>query len=156
MQAEVELLENSDTWTFVDRPRDKNVLPGKWVYRVKYSADGQVDKYKARYVAKGLAQVKRLDFFQMYAPTCKPKSFRTLLAVATQKDLHLKQMDVKSAYLRSAIEEIYLEQPQVFVTPGQNGGTLVCKLNKSIYGLKQAVKNWYEALANLCISSGFH
>ena len=157
MQAEVESLENNDTWTFVDRPKDKNVLPGKWVYRVKYGADGQVDKYKARYVAKGYAQVEGIDFFETYAPTCKPETFRTLLAVAAQKDLHLGQMDVKSAYLHSAIEEeIYLEQPQGFVKRGQNGETLVCKLNKSIYGLKQAAKNWYEALANLLISSGFH
>ena len=157
MQAEVESLENNDTWTFVDRQKDKNVLPGKWVYRVKYGADGQVDKYKTRYVAKGYAQVEGIDFFETYAPTCKPETFRTLLAVAAQKDLHLGQMDVKSAYLHSAIEEeIYLEQPQGFVKRGQNGETLVCKLNKSIYGLKQAAKNWYEALANLLISSGFH
>ena len=157
MQAEVESLENNDTWTFVDRPKNKNVLPGKWVYRVKYGADGQVDKYKARYVAKGYAQVEGIDFFETYAPTCKPETFRTLLAVAAQKDLHLGQMDVKSAYLHSAIEEeIYLEQPQGFVKRGQNGETLVCKLNKSIYGLKQAAKNWYEALKNLLISSGFH
>ena len=156
MQAEVESLENNNTWTFVDRPKDKNVLPGKWVYRVKYGADGQVDKYKARYVAKGFAQVEGLDFFETYAPTCKPETFRTLLAVAAQKDLHLGQMDVKSAYLHSAIEEeIYLEQPPGFVKRGENGETLVCKSNKSIYGLKQAAKNWYEALANHLISSGF-
>ena len=61
MQAEVESLQNNDTWTFVDRPKDKNVLPGKWVYRVKYGPDGQVDKYKARYVAKGFAQVEGLE-----------------------------------------------------------------------------------------------
>ena len=156
MQAEVESLENNNTWTLVDRPKDKNVLPGKWVYKVKYGADGQVDKYKARYVAKGFAQVEGLDFFETYAPTCKPETFRTLLAVATQKNLHLGQMDVKSAYLHSAIdEEIYLEQPQGFVKRGENEQTLVCKLNKSIYGLKQAAKNWYESLANLLIANGF-
>ena len=115
MQAEVDSLENNNTWTFVDKPQDKNVLPGKRVYKVKYSADGQVDKYKARYVAKGFAQVEGLDFFETCAPTCKPETFRTLLAVATQKGLELRQMDVKSAYLHSEIEdEIYLEQPQGF------------------------------------------
>ena len=65
-------------------------------------------------------------------------------------------MDVKSAYLHSEIEEeIYLEQPQGFVKQGKNGQTLVCKLNKSIYGLKQPTKNWYESLANLLIKNGF-
>ena len=156
MQAEVDSLENNNTWTFVDKPQDKNVLPGRWVYKVKYSADGEVDEYKARYVAKGFAQVEGLDFFETYAPTCKPETFRTLLAVATQKGLELRQMDVKSAYLHSEIEEeIYLEQPQGFVKQGKNGQTLVRKLNKSIYGLKQAAKNWYESLANLLIKNGF-
>lgn len=156
MQAEVESLEYNNTWTLVDKPKDKNVLPGKWVYRVKYDADGQVDKYKARYVAKGFAQVEGLDFFETYAPTCKPETFRTLLAVAAQKDLHLGQMNVKSAYLHSPIEEeIYLEQPEGVTKRGENGQTLVCKLNKSIYGLKQAAKNWYESLANLLIKNGF-
>ena len=156
MQAEVDSLENNNTWAFVDKPQDKNVLPGKWVYKVKYSADGEVDKYKARHVAKGFAQVEGLDFFETYAPTCKPETFRTLLAVATQKGLELRQMDVKSAYLHSEIEEeIYLEQPQSFVKQGKNGQTLVCKLNKSIYGLKQTAKNWYESLANLLIKNGF-
>ena len=151
MQAEVESLQNNDTWTFVDRPKDKNVLPGVWVYRVKYGPDGQVYKYKARF-----AQVEGLDYFETYAPTCKPETFRTLLAIATQKDLELGQMDVKSAYLHSAIEEeIYLEQPLGFVKQGEDGQILVCKLNKSIYGLKQAAKNWYESLANLLIKNGF-
>ena len=156
MQAEVESLENNNTWTLVDKPKDKNVLPGKWVYKVKYGADGHVDKYKARYVAKGFAQVEGLDFFETYAPTCKPETFRSLLAVAAQKDFHLGQMDVKSAYLHSPIEEeIYLEQPEGFAKRGENEQTLVCKLNKSIYGLKQAAKNWYDSLANLLIKNGF-
>ena len=80
-----------------------------------------------------------------------------LYGVAAQKDLHLNQVDVKSAYLHSTIEEeIYLEQPaEGFVERGENEQTLVCKLNKSIYGLKQAAKNWYEALAKLPIENGF-
>ena len=81
----------------------------------------------------GFAQVEGLDFFETYTTTCKPETFRTLLAVAAQKDLHLGQMDVKSAYLHSAIEEeIYVEQPPDFVIREENGEILVCKLNKSI------------------------
>ena len=156
MQAEVESLESNNTWTFVDIPKDKNVLPGKWVYRVKYGPDGQVDKYKARYAVKGFARVEGLDYFETYTPTCKPETFRTLLAIATQKDLELGQMDVKSAYLHSATEEeIYLDQPQGFVKQGEQGQTLVCTLNKSIYGLKQVAKNWYESVGNLLIKNGF-
>ena len=105
MEADVDALKNNNTWTLVDKPQDKNVLPGKWVYKVKYSTDGEVDKYKAKYVAKGFVQVEGLDFFETYVPTCKPGTFR-------QKGLELRQMDVKSAYLHSEIEDkIYLEQP---------------------------------------------
>ena len=122
------------------------------MYKVKYGADGQVDKLKARYVAKGYAQVEGLDFFDTYAPTCEPETFRILLATAAQKDLQLGQMDVKSAYLHSNIEEeIYLEQPQGFVKKSNSGQKLVCKLNKSIYGLKQAAKNWYETRNDYCL-----
>ena len=156
MQAEYDSLMDNDTWTLVDKPEDKQVLPGKWVYRVKYGANGQVDKLKARYVAKGFAQVERLDFFETYAPTCKPETFRILLALAAKKELHLGQMDVKSAYLHSAIEEeIYLEQPEGFAKKANPGRKIVCKLNKSIYGLKQAAKNWYEALTSLLLKKGF-
>ena len=156
MQTEYNSLMDNNTWTLVNEPEDQQVLPGKWVYKVKYGADGQVDKLKARYVAKGYAQVEGLDFFDTYAPTCKPETFRILLATAAQKDLQLGQMDVKSAYLHSNIEEeIYLEQPQGFVKKANSGQKLVCKLNKSIYGLKQAAKNWYEALTSLLLKEGF-
>ncbi|CAB4033849.1 Hypothetical predicted protein [Paramuricea clavata] len=158
MQAEYEsLMDNKiNTWTLVDEPEDQQVLPGKWVYKVKYGANGQVDTLKARYVAKGYAQIEDLDFFDTYAPTCKPETFRILLATAARKDLYLGQMDVKSAYLHSKIEEeIYLEQPEGFVKKASSGQKLVCKLNKSIYGLKQAAKNWYEALTSLLLKKGF-
>ena len=126
------------------------------MHKVKYGANGQVDKLKARYVAKGYAQIEGLDFFDTYAPTSKPETLRILLAIAAQKDPHLGHMDVKSAYLHSKIEEeIYLEQPRGFVKKANSGQKLVCKFNKSIYGLKQAAKNWYEALISLLLKKGF-
>ena len=116
MQTEYDSLMGNNTWTLVNEPEDQQVLPGKWAYKVKYGADGQVDKLIARYVAKGYAQVEGLDFFDTYAPTCKPETFRILLATAAQKDMQLGQMDAKSAYLHSNIEEeTYLEQPEGFV-----------------------------------------
>ena len=158
MQAEYDSLLDNNTWILVNEPEDQQVLPGNLLplFKVKYGANGQVDKFKARYVAKGYAQIEGVDFFDTYAPTCKPETFRILLATATQKDLQLGQMDVKSAYLHSNIEEeIYLEQPQGFVKKANSGQKLVCKLNKSIYGLKQAAKNWYEALTSLLLKKGF-
>ena len=96
MQAECNSLIDNNTWTLVDEPEDKQVLPGKCAYKVKYGANGQVDKLKDRYVAKDYAQIEGL--------TCKPETFRILLATAAQKDLQLGQMDVKSGYFYSIIE----------------------------------------------------
>ena len=87
MQVEYDSPMNNNTWTLVDEPEDQQVLPGKWVYNVKYGANGQVDKLKARYVAKSYAQIEGLDFFDTYAPTCKPETFRILLAIAAQNIL---------------------------------------------------------------------
>ena len=152
MEEEVDALKSNGTWQLVQRPKDKNVIPGKWVFKTKLSADGTLDRYKARYVAKGFKQVEGLDFHETFAPTCKPETLRLILALAPQQELHLNQMDVKSAYLHSSIEEeVYLEQPEGF----SEGRNLVCKLNKSIYGLKQAARNWYVSLANFLRDAGF-
>ena len=104
MQAECNSLIDNNTWTLADEPEDKQVLPGKCAYKVKYGANGQVDKLKARYVAKDYAQIEGLDGLNTYAPTCKPETFRILLVTAAQKDLQLGQMDVKSGYFYSIIE----------------------------------------------------
>ena len=113
LQAEYDTQQHLD---ICRRIRGSASFTWKWVYKVKYGANGQVDKLKTSYVANGCAQIEGLHFFDSYAPTCKPEAFRILLAIAAQKDLHLGQMDVRSAYFHSKIEEeIYLEQPRGFV-----------------------------------------
>ena len=152
MSDEVVALKANETWTLVDRPPKRNVIPGKWVFKVKLAADGSLDKYKARYVAKGFKQLEGLEYHETFAPTCKPETLRLILALAPQRGVHLHQMDVKSAYLHSTIEEeVYLEQPEGF----QEGRNKVCRLNKSIYGLKQAARNWYDSLAIFLKELGF-
>ena len=147
---------DNDTWTLVERPKDKNVIPGKWVYKVKTKADGSLEKYKARYVAKGFKQIEGTDYSETFAPTSKPETFRLILSLAARENFILRQMDVKSAYLHPEIkEEIYLEKPSGFEKIDPTGKKLVCRLNKSIYGLKQAAENWYEELANLLIQQNF-
>ena len=97
-------------------PTDRDVIPGKWVYKVKLGPSGQVDKYKARYVAKSFKQVEGLDYFETFAPTCKPETFRILLQLSAKQGHVMHQFDVKTAFLHSPIEEeVYLEQPQEFV-----------------------------------------
>ena len=156
MQTELQCLQETKTWNLVERPSQKNVIPGKWVYKVKTKADGSIEKYKARYVAKNFKQIEGIDYSETFAPTSKPETFLIILSLAAKENFTLRQMDVKLAYLHPEIkEEIYLEQPTGFEKLDSSGKKLVCKLNKSIYGLKQAAKNWYEELANFLIQQKF-
>ena len=156
MKDEVKALQDNGTWDLVRPPTDRDVISGKWVYKVNLGPSGQVDKYKARYVAKGFKQVEGLDYFETFPPTCKPETFRILVQLSAKQGHVMQQFDVKTAFLHSPIvEEVYLEQPQEFVKRGSDGEKLVCQLNKSIYGLKQAANNWYKELANFLLRPGF-
>ena len=122
---------------------------------MKLGPSGQVDKYKVRYVAKRFKQVEGLDYFETFAPTCKPETFRILLQLSPKQGHVMHQFEVKTAFLHSPIEEdVYLEQPQEFETRIR-WRKVVCRLNKSIYFLKQAAYNWYKELANFLLRQGF-
>ena len=81
MQDELNSLKDNSTWTLVDRPKDRKVITGRWVYKIKTDEQGNIDKFKARYVAKSFMQVPGLDFHETYAPTCKPEHVRTSCSV---------------------------------------------------------------------------
>ena len=148
MKDEVKALQDNETWNLVRQPTDRDVIPGKWVYKVKLRPSGQVDKYKARYVAKNFKQVEGLDYFVTFAPTCEPETFRILLQLSAKHGYVMHHFEVKTAFLDSPIEEeVYLEQPQEFVKQGSHGENLLRRLNLSIYGLKHAANNWYMELA---------
>ena len=152
MALEVQSLKAMGTWTLVDRPNSRKVIPGRWVLAVKRDAMGQVERFKARYVVKGFMQVEGLDFNETFAPTCKPETKRILLALGAQDDLVLHQMDVKSAFLNSPLTEtVYMEQPEGF----SSGDNQVCLLQRSIYGLKQAGRDWYQTLSTFLLETGF-
>ena len=107
----------------------------KWILKKKLKPDGTVDKYKARLVAKGFRQRENVDFFDTYSPVTRITSIRVLIALASLHDLVVHQMDVKTAFLNGELEEeIYMDQPEGFVIHGQEHK--VCKLDKSLYGLK--------------------
>ncbi|PKI59003.1 hypothetical protein CRG98_020571 [Punica granatum] len=117
-------------------------------------ADGSIDKYKARLVIKGYKQKEGLDYFDTYSPVTRINSIRMILAIAALRNLEVHQMDVKTAFLNGDLdEEIYMEQPEGFVAPGKE--RKVCKLVKSLYGLKQTPKQWHEKFDNAMISKGF-
>ena len=113
---EVKALQDNETWDLVRPPTDRDVKLGKWAYKVKLGPSSQVDKYKARYVAKGFKKVEGLNYFETFVPTCKPETFRILLQLSAKQGHVMHQFDVKTAFLHSPIEEeVYLEQPQKFV-----------------------------------------
>jgi hypothetical protein len=138
------LMENK-TWTLTPLPKGRKAIGCKWVFRVKRNADGSIEKYKARLCAKGYSQVKGLDFNETFAPVAKFSSLRILLSIAAVQDLEVHHMDVKCAFLNGDLEEeIYMQQPEGFIEEGKE--SLVCKLQRSLYGLKQSPRAWNQKL----------
>jgi hypothetical protein len=126
----------------------------KWVFKKKLRPDGTIDKYKARLVDKGYTQKEDEDFFDTYSPVARLTTIHVLLSLAASHGLLVHQMDVKAAFLNGELEEeIYMTQPIGFVVKGQEDK--VCKLMKSLYGLKEAPKQWHEKFDVTLISTGF-
>jgi transposase InsO family protein len=142
MDSEMTSLEKAGTYKLVSLPANRVAIGCKWVYKTKRGADGSIIKHKARLVAKGYLQKFGVDYDETYAPVARYPSIRAILALTAHHDWELHQMDVKSAYLNGDLEEdIYMTQPEGYVVPGKDH--LVCKLDKSLYGLKQAGRTWH-------------
>ena len=122
------------TWELTPLPKNRQSLGCKWVFRTKRDANGNVVRYKARLVAKGYSEVVGVDFNETFAPVAKVSTIRCILALGAKMDFEMHQMDMKTAFLNGNLEDdIYMDQPQGFVQ-----GDMVCKLKKSLYGLKQS------------------
>ncbi|KAH9722428.1 hypothetical protein KPL70_006731 [Citrus sinensis] len=151
---EMDSIMSNQTWVLVDLPPGSQPISSKWVFRRKYNNDGSLQTFKARLVAKGFKQRNGIDYFDTYAPVARLTSIRVLFAIASLNNLYVHQMDVKTAFLNGDLdEEIYMEQPEGFVLPGNE--KKVCKLIKSLYGLKQAPKQWHEKFDSVILSHGF-
>jgi hypothetical protein len=155
MNTEIKALTDNETFELVPHPKDRQVVGAKWVYTVKTNQNGE-DKYKARFVAKGYSQVQDIDYKETFAPTARMSSVRTLLQRTVQNDMTVHQIDVKTAYLNAPIDrEIYIEQPAGFEKLGNNGEKLVCKLKRSLYGLKQSGRSWNNLLHTFLVKENF-
>ena len=143
VNEEIQALQKNDTWKITKLPQGKRPVGCKWVFNVKYKADGRIDRYKARLVAKGFTQTYGIDFQETFAPVAKLNTIRVLLSLAANLDWNLHQLDVKNAFLNGDLEEeVYMEIPPGLKLSSSND--LVCKLQKSLYGLKQSPRAWFE------------
>jgi hypothetical protein len=155
---EMDSLISNKTWKLVELPPGCKTIGCKWFLKKKLKSDGTIDKFKARLVArlvaKGFKQKADLDFFDTFSPVTRITSIRLLIAIAAIHDLKIHQMDVKTAFLNGDLEEqIYMDQPEGFVEARQE--SKVCKLTRSLYGLKQALKQWYEKFDSCMIENGY-
>ncbi|RVW87069.1 Retrovirus-related Pol polyprotein from transposon TNT 1-94 [Vitis vinifera] len=154
MDDEMNSMYMNGVWDLVELPHGCKPVGCKWVFKTKHDFRGQIERYKARLVVKGYSQREGIDFKETFSPMSTKDSFRVIMAIVTHFDLELHHMDVKIAFLNGDLDEdVYMEQPTGFVEVGKED--LVCKLNKSIYGLKQASRQWYQKFDRIITQNGF-
>ena len=154
MDREMESMYSNSVWSLVEAPKGVKPIGCKWIYKRKRGSDGKVETFKARLVAKGYTQKEGIDYEETFSPVAMLKSIRILLAVAASLDYEIWQMDVKTAFLNGNLnEDIYMQQPEGFKAKGKEH--MVCKLQRSIYGLKQASRSWNIRFDQAITSFGF-
>ena len=152
MNEEMSSLEENNVWKLVQLPPDRKAIDNRWVFRIKQSTDGSVDRYKARLVAKGYSQRAGIDFDETFSPVARFDTVRSVLSVAATESMYLAQFDVKTAFLYGTLEEeIYMKQPEGF----DDGTDRVCKLERSLYGLKQSPRCWNKRFVDYLLKLGF-
>ena len=153
-KSEYDSLVGNNTWELVPLPDGKNVVGSRWVFKVKRDADGSVQRFKARLVAQGYSQSKGIDYQEVFSPVARYNSIRALFAVANTCDWDVHQMDVKTAFLQGDLdEEIFMKQPEGYID--EERPNHVCRLNKSIYGLKQAARCWNSSIDTFLLSTEY-
>lgn len=152
--TEFKSLIDNQTWELVPFTPGMKVLKSKWVLRIKYNADGTIERYKARLVIKGYLQEYGIDYLEVFAPVVRFESLRFLLTYGAVRDYEMDQMDVTTAFLNGPIDVVvFMEQPEGYVDSSKPRH--VCRLKKSLYGLKQAPRVWYKMLREWLEKNGF-
>ncbi|GKE70527.1 retrotransposon protein, putative, ty1-copia subclass [Tanacetum coccineum] len=155
MNEEMQSMNDNKVWKLVVLPPNAKVVKSKWIYKKKTNMDGKVYIYKARLVAKGFTQTYGVDYEETFSPVADIRAIRILIAIAAYYDYEIWQLDVKTAFLNGFLEEeIYMEQPEGFID--SNHPSKVCKLQRSIYGLKQASRSWNKRFDEEIKRFGIH
>nr|AAC67200.1 putative retroelement pol polyprotein [Arabidopsis thaliana] len=154
MTEEMGNCSETNTWSLVPYTPNMHVLGSKWVFRTKLHADGTLNKLKARIVAKCFLQEEGIGYLETYSPVVRTPTVQLVLHLATALNWELKQMDVKNAFLHGDLNEtVYMTQPAGFVDKSKP--THVCLLHKSIYGLKQSPRAWFDKFSTFLLEFGF-
>ncbi|KAJ0724595.1 putative RNA-directed DNA polymerase [Helianthus annuus] len=154
MHNEYTALMDNNTWDLVPRPHDAHVIRCMWLFRHKFRADGSLERYKARLVVNGKSQQVGVDCDETFSPVVKPTTIRTVLSLALSRSWPINQLDVRNAFLHGDLHEtVCMFQPPGFAD--KQNPKLVCRLKKSLYGLRQAPRAWYERFATYILKCGF-
>uniref|UniRef100_A0A2N9E5R8 Integrase catalytic domain-containing protein n=1 Tax=Fagus sylvatica TaxID=28930 RepID=A0A2N9E5R8_FAGSY len=154
MASEFAALQRQSTWSLVPPSPDHHIIGCHWVFKLKRNSDGSVARYKARLVAQGNHQLPGIDFDETFSPVVKPATVRLMLSIAAQHQWSLRQLDVSNAFLHGSLKEcVYMRQPPGFVDTASPSH--VCFLHKSIYGLRQAPRAWFEKFSSHLLTIGF-
>lgn len=138
MKEEFDALQRNHTWSLVPATPSMNIVASKWVFKVKYKANGSIERHKARLVAQGFSQTLGVDYFDTFSPVIKPTTVRIILTIVVSYNWSVHQLDFNNAFLYVTLQEVvYMSQPKGFVDHSKP--THVCKLHKALYGLKQAL-----------------
>lgn len=152
---EVQALIKNGTWEITSLPSGKKPVGCKWIFSMKYNADGSVNRYKARLVAKGFTQSYGVDYEETFAPVAKLNSVRVILSLDANLDWPFYILDIKNVFLNGDLEEeVYMQIP-----PGLESSStanMVCRLRKSLYGLRQAPRAWFDRLTRVVKKDGFN
>jgi hypothetical protein len=155
MLDEMRALEKNETWELVDLPQGKQTVGCKWVFSIKYNPEGKIERYKARLVAKGYTQTYGIDYEETFSPVAKMNSIRTLISCAVNLDWSIYQMDVKNAFLHGDLqEEVYMNIPPGFEP--KESTEKVLRLRRSLYGLKQSPRTWFDRFRQAMLRRGYH
>jgi hypothetical protein len=154
MVEEYASIMKNDVWEVVPRPEGKSMIGSRWIYKIKHVADGSVEKFKARFVAKGFSQKEGIDYDETFAPVARYTSIRAVISIAVEMGWKIHQMDVKTTFLNGIIEEdMYIEHSKGFEVYERYSH--VCKLRRALYELKQTPRVWYSWIDNYLQGMGF-
>jgi len=147
-------MEHNGVWDLVELSKGCRRVGCKWVLKTKCDSHGTLEHYEARLVVKRFTQKDDIDYKETFSPVSQKDSFKIIMALVAHYDLELHQMDAKIVFLNRDLEKnVYMDQPMGFSFEGKEH--MVWKLKKSIYGLKQASRQWYLKFTDIIVSFGF-